>query len=423
MIQYSLLLDIGGTDIKIGVGISGGLSSIYYERYRMPSFISPHQKEIDPSLILSQVKSALFDCIGMMGKPNEIFVAGQTASWILTTESGRPITNVISWQSNSEVDTALNSKIYGSDYELQRNILLNNGNENSEGAPWRSLPSTILKSGLHTGVLLYHSLISWIVWELTDHANHVIHLTDAAASGMVKIPECEWMGNFLMDGVSVSFPLIMDEIGPAGNLSGTEVKVYIALADQQASLLGVDLSQSEFAINAGTGGQVACLVPEILSTPGKIRPYFSENFLVTYTHIPSGRFLEKFLSYIHDQSMKGLDWSWLLERGKLEMFDSTSSHSLGWNFDTFLEDIKFSDENYELVADKFVAELVKGFICKLEAIGFTKGDPVVLAGGVATNLKILREVLIKRFDADLRDSETEESTLAGLVKISELIKD
>jgi len=107
----------------------------------------------------------------------------------------------------------------------------------------------------------------------------------------------------------------------------------------------------------------------------------------------------------------------------LEMFDSTSSHSLGWNFDTFLEDIKFSDENYELVADKFVAELVKGFICKLEAIGFTKGDPVVLAGGVATNLKILREVLIKRFDADLRDSETEESTLAGLVKISELIKD
>jgi glycerol kinase len=423
MIQYSLLLDIGGTDIKIGVGISGGLSTIYYERYRMPSFISPHQKEIDPSLILSQVKSALFDCIGMMGKPNEILVAGQTASWILTTESGRPITNVISWQSNAEVDTVLNSKIYGSDYELQKNTLLHNGNENSEGAPWRSLPSTILKSGLHTGVLLYHSLISWIVWELTDHVNHVIHLTDAAASGMVRIPECEWMGNFQMDGVSVSFPLILDEIRPAGNLSGTEVKVYIALADQQVSLLGVDLSQSEFAINAGTGGQVACLVPEIIATPGKIRPYFSGNFLVTYTHIPSGRFLEKFLRCIDDQSMKGLDWSWLLERGELEMFDSTSTHSLGWNFDTFLEDLEFSDENYELVADKFVAELVKGFICKLEAMGFTKGDPVVLAGGVATNLKILREVLIKRFEADLRDSETEESTLAGLVKISGLIKD
>ena len=105
------------------------------------------------------------------------------------------------------------------------------------------------------------------------------------------------------------------------------------------------------------------------------------------------------------------------------MFDTTSSHSLRWNFDTFLEDIKISDENYELVADKFVVDLVKGFICQLQAIGFTKGDPVVLAGGVATNLKILREVLIKRFNADLRDSENEESTLSGLAKISDSIND
>jgi hypothetical protein len=423
MIQYSLLLDIGGTDIKIGVAMKGNLSPIYNQRHRMPSFIAPQQKEIDPSLILSQVKSALFDCIAVMGKPDKILVAGQTASWILTTESGSPITNVISWQSKSEVDSMLNSKTYGFDYELKKNRLLNNGNENSEGAPWRSLPSTIFKNGMHEGNFLYHSLISWIVWELTDHANHVIHLTDAAASGMVKLTECKWMGNFQLDGVSVTFPLIVDEIRLAGVLSGTEVKTYTALADQQVSLFGVDLSQNEFAINAGTGGQVAHLVPEILSTPGKIRPYFSGKFLETYTHIPSGRFLEKFLNFVNDQNIKNLDWNWLLQRGKLEMFDKTSSHSLDWNFDTFLEDVTCSLENYESVADKFVTELVKGFICNLEAIGFTKGDLVVLAGGVATNLKILTEVLIKRFEADIRDSNSEESTLTGLAKISELTKD
>jgi hypothetical protein len=240
---------------------------------------------------------------------------------------------------------------------------------------------------------------------------------------MVKLTECKWMGNFQLDGVSVTFPLIVDEIRLAGVLSGTEVKTYTALADQQVSLFGVDLSQNEFAINAGTGGQVAHLVPEILSTPGKIRPYFSGKFLETYTHIPSGRFLEKFLNFVNDQNIKNLDWNWLLQRGKLEMFDKTSSHSLDWNFDTFLEDVTCSLENYESVADKFVTELVKGFICNLEAIGFTKGDLVVLAGGVATNLKILTEVLIKRFEADIRDSNSEESTLTGLAKISELTKD
>jgi sugar (pentulose or hexulose) kinase len=422
MTPYSLLLDIGGTDIKVGVEINGQLPASKIQRYRIPNFISPEKKEINPEELLALVNRALLDCIRSNGKPLRILVSGQTASWVLTTVTGELKSNIISWQSNFEGDASLCSKIYGEDFDAKQDRLTNNGNENSNGVPWRRVPSLASRFSSTSNQLLFHSLVSWIVWELIKKKRHVIHVSDACATGMVELPTVKWMGRFIEQGIFVNFPEISTEHLPVGFLNDLDVPVYIGIGDQQVSLYGSGLADGEYAINAGTGGQVARLIPMYVESLGKTRPYFGGKYIETFTHIPSGRFLEKYLGYINAQRLDKLDWAWLWERGAIELFDETNPNSLNWDYDTFLETELKSNTNFESQSDKIVVEIVNGFLNRLEAIGFSNDACVVLAGGVASNLKIIRLILRSRYQARLRFPEDSESTLSGLSKLSSLIE-
>jgi sugar (pentulose or hexulose) kinase len=419
MTLYTLLIDIGTTNVKAGMGIAGQGVADHIRRNRMPDFIHPERKEMNPDKVLELVKTFISEYVEEFGEPIRILVSGQMASWILTSETGEYLTNIISWQTATIGSIPLYKDSYGHYFDSQKETLEGNGNENTVGVPWRGLPEALLKLRSHNQQIYFHSLCSWVVWELCNRESHLIHFTDAAATGMVSLSECSWMGNFRNLGVNVELPEITHEILEAGKLAGSRIPIYVGLADQQVSLYGVGLSQGEFAINAGTGGQVSCIKPITQDTLCKTRPYFHGQFLQTYTHIPSGRFLEQILKRAQDYNSHKYDWNWLWAKGNFDDFEKNSSNSLDWNFETFLNEIDFCGDNFETITDQLVVQLINGFIMQLRGLGFNKGDSIILAGGVATNLIILREFLAAKYYARIRSADDQDSTILGLSRISQ----
>ena len=107
MNAYSLLLDIGGTHLKLGSSTEGKLVKNSIKRFRLPEprFNIEGQFSFNACEVLSIVKLAIEQYMREFGSPERILIAGQVGSWILTDESGSPINQVISWQNNSYSQT------------------------------------------------------------------------------------------------------------------------------------------------------------------------------------------------------------------------------------------------------------------------------------------------------------------------------
>jgi hypothetical protein len=215
-------------------------------------------------------------------------------------------------------------------------------------------------------------------------------------------------------------PEIVHGFTPAGNLINTTVPVIVGLADQQTSLLGVGLRRGAFVINAGTGGQVAKILDTLDSGVFKVRPYFFGEMIETITHIPSGRFLEKLLFWLNRQTNDKYSWEWLACQGVEVESLEIDSVDFNWDIDGFTsEGSKFGSA--ELFAGYVVSQISTGFVKKLIQLGCKKGDNVYLAGGVATSLKSLKAKL-EDLELNTVETETSETTLEGLNKITKMLK-
>ncbi|MDZ7733992.1 MAG: FGGY family carbohydrate kinase [Acidimicrobiia bacterium] len=90
--------------------------------------------------------------------------------------------------------------------------------------------------------LLFGTVDSWLVWQLTDGAHHVTDLSNAAVTGMTRLDGSGWDPRVL-EALAIpdrSLPTIVDSTGVVGEataLAGSPPIAGIA-GDQQASLVG-----------------------------------------------------------------------------------------------------------------------------------------------------------------------------------------
>lgn len=415
MNAYSLLIDLGGTDLKFALAINDEVISDSIRRVSAPPFLDkkirtyPHEKFID---IIRENIDFYFELENL---PCKILVSGQVGSWILTDSDGTALTNLVSWQSNYSSDGAILELIYGKSFVSRSAPLEGTGAEDWFGAPWRTIPKFIQQIEKFPSQAYFHSLISWTVWELTDRSQHIIHSSDAAATGLYSIFDRKWLGDFKILGTNLKFPKVTPLFEPVGYLAKTNIPIYVGIGDQQASLYGVGILPNTFVINAGTGGQVAKLVEGDV-THKKIRPYFDGYFIETITHIPSGRYLTEFVNYLLISHGHKVEWNWILQRGISDENLPLQMPILDWNFDEFLNYLDFTS-NVEVIANELVEQISRNFIEQLKLLGCSSGDVVYLAGGIGTQLKRIQQ-LLEVIGVKIVLTTREETTLEGLAKLS-----
>jgi sugar (pentulose or hexulose) kinase len=419
MNAYSLLIDIGGTDLKLARAHESCLDSTSVRRFAMPSMdISDSgDAKLIPRAILSLVKHAISNFLGEFGNPERVLISGQMGSWILTEENGEEVTEIISWQdySYSRCPEEIFIKTFEERYCPSTGSLKNNGHEDWPGVPWRGLASECqrFESGKK---YLFHTLTSWVTWHLTGQTNHVIHTTDAAATGMIDIRFLTWLEMSSKFEKMVERPKILTKMERIGFLLGTEIPVHIAVGDQQASMLGSGLGLKVAVLNAGTGGQVAKLAPNLHSSSNKIRPYFNGQYIETITHIPSGRYLAKFLWEANQYFGTSFDWEWIWKTADYANIPNRS-HISDWKFEEYLRDFFFDKLTAEEAKQVFMRDLSENFLRGLAELNLKDIQEITLAGGLAQRWKYISRVINEKFNTQVFAAITIETTLNGLAML------
>ncbi|MFZ0492906.1 MAG: glycerol kinase GlpK, partial [Acidimicrobiia bacterium] len=141
---------------------------------------------------------------------------------------------------------------------------------------WLLQTSPELKSRAEAGEVLFGTIDSWLLWNLTGV--HATDVTNASRTMLMNLETLEWDSDILeaMDIPAVMLPEIKSSVGVFGTATGPLEGVPVAgiLGDQQAALFGQGCFTSGDAKNTyGTG----CFMLQNTGT----RPVLSDNGLLT----------------------------------------------------------------------------------------------------------------------------------------------
>jgi sugar (pentulose or hexulose) kinase len=422
---FFLLLDLGSTNLKIASVATGTTRLQKIVTAELPEVIENEIsiREMYPHQILSLCKEKILEALIPNSKYSGIFISGQMGGWVLTDTFNRPITNLVSWQDlRSSKDTYLTAEENHFNLDIfQDKVFLKNGYEMRPGLPILGLLSYLAKEEISEPRIRFHSIISWICAALSKDYRFVVHDTDAAASGFYDILSKTWLnGKFYGAVENLDLPIVTNKIIPIGFNDVVGCLVFCGVGDQQSSLLGINLLESETAINIGTGGQVARLSENFLKSGVQFRPYFQNTTLVTMTHLPAGRMMSAFLQFLKG-SQKDEDFAWMNDQALtkkpikgLEIKDYNLQISK-----LLIEDIGMKSERY---ASGVIYALVLEYCNALAMIGHVPGSVLLFGGGAGTKMSSISKLIGQETKSEVRFATTQETTLQGLANLTFQVK-
>jgi glycerol kinase len=174
--QYFALLDIGGTDVKSSIYLTERDEISFLKRSKTPNLLKPSEikRELDPYVLLKEIYTHLTEIKSMNIAISGLLVSGQMGGWITTTESNKPLSNIISWQD-------LRSTIKRDSINIDPISIQLNGGESRAGLPIFGLLSDYQESKF-TDKIRFHTLTSFVAASLSRDYQYLIHKTDIASS-------------------------------------------------------------------------------------------------------------------------------------------------------------------------------------------------------------------------------------------------
>lgn len=196
-------------------------------------------------------------------------------------ETGRPVYNAIVWQCRRTAEYCDELKARGlSDAIQQKTGLLIDAYFSATKLKWILDHIERGRERAQDGELLFGTVESWLIWNLTKGRVHVTDYSNAARTMLFNITELRWDEELLalfdipkaMLPKAVPSSHIYGETDPL--VFGGPIPIASAAGDQQAALFGQACFQPGNAKNTyGTGGF-------LLMNTGK-RPVYSKNGLLT----------------------------------------------------------------------------------------------------------------------------------------------
>ena len=225
-------------------------------------FPKPGWVEHDPNEILKTQLIAIDEVLGKVDPKAvvAIGVANQRETTVVwNSETGEPIYNAIVWQDKRTADICDQLKADGHEqlFKERTGLVLDSYFSGSK-ISWILDQVDGAKELSHAGKLLFGTIDTWLIWNLTNRSVHATDFSNASRTLLFNIRELKW-DEELLDKLNVPqtmLPLVQDSSSDFGyyEYKGLSIPICGVAGDQQAALFGQLCFNSGMAKNTyGTG--------------------------------------------------------------------------------------------------------------------------------------------------------------------------
>ena len=266
MQKYVMALDQGTTSSRcILFDKSGNICSMSQKEFTQ-IYPQPGWVEHNPMEIWSSQLAVATECMAMVGATHEdiagIGITNQRETTILwDRKTGEPVYNAIVWQCRRTADMIEELKRDGFDGTIrERTGLIPDAYFSASKIAWilKNVPGAREKA--EAGELLFGTVDTWLIWNLTKGAVHVTDYTNASRTMLFDIHRLCWDEEILE---RFEIPAcILPGVEPSScvyghtdaSVLGGEIPIAGAAGDQQAALFGqCCFEQGEVKNTYGTG--------------------------------------------------------------------------------------------------------------------------------------------------------------------------
>jgi sugar (pentulose or hexulose) kinase len=391
---------------------------------------APLACEFDPNEILAAVRRLIAelaphapDCEGMV-------MCSQMHGMVLMNGRRETMSNCVTWRDQRVL--APHPSGSGSYYQvLTGRIDLQHvkqlGNELDPGRPLCYL-FWFREQGKLAAGLIPVSLPDFVLSVLCESAPGV-EVTNAGAYGALNLETMNWHEGVIeaLGLGHLHWPAIRKPGEVVGylNIQGRQVPCYTPVGDYQCALVGALFGGEEVSLNIATGSQVSRMTPELTLGDYQTRPFFEGKFLNTFSSPPGGRALNVIVDLLWSLARsEGLDlkdpWE-AIARAAEAVPDTDLEVDLNF-FPTPRGDrgriANIRGDNLTLghlfrAAFKNMADSF--YDCAVRLDPEKSWENLLLSGGLACKLEVLRGAIQQRFVASYRIAPLEEDTLFGLL--------
>ena len=250
MKKYLLSLDQGTTSSKAIIFKQTGVivareSKGFRQIYPRPGWVEHDPMEIWESQI--EVARKVIEKAGL--RAEDIAAVGITnqreTTVVWDKYTGKPVYNAIVWQCRRTADTCKRLEREGLDQVIRRKTgLVLDAYFSGTKVRWilKHLPG--LREKAENGDLLFGTIDTWIIWNLTGGKVHITDYSNASRSMLYNIHSLEWDEELLnaLEIPACMLPEVKPSSGDFGmtekHLLGREIPVAGVAGDQQAALFG-----------------------------------------------------------------------------------------------------------------------------------------------------------------------------------------
>ncbi|MCD8095203.1 MAG: glycerol kinase GlpK [Ruminococcus sp.] len=220
--------------------------------------------EHNPEEILSSQYSAINEALSESGiNPLDIVAVGITnqreTTVIWDKNTGKPIYNAIVWQCRRTAPYIERLEKQGLCEKIQQKTgLIPDAYYSATKIRWILDNVDGANERAKNGELLFGTIDSWLVWNLTNGTVHCTDRTNASRTMLFNIDSCDWDDELLeiFDIPKAVLPQIKCSGDYYGNakICGEQIPIYSVVGDQQAALFGQCCFKEGMAKNTyGTG--------------------------------------------------------------------------------------------------------------------------------------------------------------------------
>ena len=267
MKKYVLALDQGTTSSRcILFDKQGNICSMAQKEFEQ---IYPHAGwvEHDPMEIWASQLSVATEAMSKIGVTGEniagIGITNQRETTIVWDRyTGQPIYNAIVWQCRRTADDIEKLVKEGlADYVQKTTGLIPDAYFSASKIAWILDHVTGAREKAEAGDLLFGTVDTWLIWNLTREHAHVTDVSNASRTMLFNIHTMDWDQELLdlMEIPHVLLPKVVDSSGVVGMLDksilGVEIPIAGIAGDQQAALFGQACYEKGMVKTTyGTGG-------------------------------------------------------------------------------------------------------------------------------------------------------------------------
>ena len=250
MQNYIMALDQGTTSSRCILFDKAGNIHAMSQKEFTQIYPQPGWVEHNPKEIWSSQMSVAMECMAMSGveasQISAIGITNQRETTILWDKNtGEPVYNAIVWQCRRTADIIEELKKDGFDQKIREKTgLIPDAYFSASKIAWilQNVPGAREKA--EAGDLLFGTVDTWLIWNLTKGAVHVTDYTNASRTMLFDIRRLVW-DEEIMERFGIPRQ-IMPEVRPsscvfgctAASVMGGEIPIAGVAGDQQAALFG-----------------------------------------------------------------------------------------------------------------------------------------------------------------------------------------